>query len=293
MQTFLTHAALFVVSLIYAITYNIIKFVTPVHIPPLALTGFRIVGAAVLFAVFHRLFVREPITRREDWGRLLLCAFFGVVFNQICFVKGVSITTPINASVIMINTPVMVLLASAVLLGERLTRLKVLGVGLGAIGVFWLIGGMDFRLRAETVLGDLLILTNAASYGIYLVIVKPLLVRYRTVTVIQWVFLIGTVAIIPISWQGVQTIAWEGIPLFVWGSIAFIILGTTFLTYLLNGWALRRADSSLVGFYVYLQPILTTLIAIWLNTDTLTPGKVGAILLIFAGVYLVSRKAVK
>lgn len=288
MSLFLTHLALFSVALIYAVTYNIIKFVTPEHIDPLGLTTLRITGAALLFVLFHQTFVRERIRERKDFLRLALCALFGVVLNQVCFVKGVSITTPINASVIMILTPLMVLLASAVLLKERLTRNKILGIVLGAVGVFWMIGGADFRLEAETAMGDLLILTNAACYGLYLVLVKPLLVRYQAVTVIHWVFLFGSIGILPFGWPYVESVSWASVPLPVYGYATFIIVATTFLAYLLNGWALGKVHPSVVGFYVYLQPILATLIAIWIGTDVLTLQKITAAALIFAGVYAVS-----
>ncbi|MGF1532233.1 MAG: DMT family transporter [Bernardetiaceae bacterium] len=293
MKNFLTHAALGAVSLIYAATYNIVKFVTPDPIGPFALVVMRVVGAALLFSLFHAWFIREPIRDRKDFVRLGLCSFFGVILNQLCFIKGVSLTTPINASVIMILSPVMVLLASALLLKEPLTRLKLLGIALGAAGVFWIIGGGGVSFGRETAMGDLLILTNAASYGLYLVLVKPLLVKYHALTVIRWVFLLGIVGVVPVGGQSLAGLEISAVPAYAWQGAAFVVVATTFLAYLLNAWALRLVNPSVVGFYIYLQPILTTFIAIWLGTDTLTWSKIGAASLIFLGVYAVTRPTKK
>ena len=123
--------------------------------------------------------------------RLILCALFGVVTNQLMFFKGLSITSPINASIIMISTPILVLVLSAILIGEKITINKVTGILLGAIGSFIILGGKDFSFDSSNLKGDIFVLINACSYALYLVTVKPLMAKYHPITVIKWIFLFG------------------------------------------------------------------------------------------------------
>lgn len=292
MPQIFVHLALFVANLIYGANYGIAKQVMPDPLNPVAIIVMRITIAGGLFWLLHATTIKEPIPRK-DWGktfpRLAICAFFGVVSNQLLFFNGLYRTSPINASVIMVMTPVLVLLVSSILIKERITITKSIGILLGGLGAFLLIGGSRFEFDMNNVVGDLMIIANATSYAIYLVLVKPLMVKYHAMTIIKWVFLFGAVVIIPIGWQDVQAVDWGNMPLWAWMSLAFIIIGTTFLAYLLNAIALKHVTPSIVGAYIYLQPVLATIFAYAFYDDTLTWEKAGASLVVFTGVYLVNR----
>ncbi len=285
-----THFYLFAANLIYALSFTIAKDVVPHYIQPFGAIVIRVSVALVLFTAVQLLFIRESI-RRKDIPLLILCGLFGVAINQLLFFKGLSITTPINASLMMTTTPILILLLSGIFHDEKITWLKITGVLLGAIGaVLVIISGKEFTLGGGQTTGDMLILINAASYAVYLVIVKPLMKKYRPVTVITWVFLFGWLFVLPAGWQEFSAIDWQLFTPWLWAELSFIVIFTTFFAYLLNTLAMEHASPSVVGIYIYLQPALATIFALLLNRDEYPLIKIIATVFIFAGVYFVSAK---
>ncbi len=282
------HIALFLVSLIYAATFSIAKEVMPQYVKPMGLIGIRVWGAIILLWITHAIFVREKIRDKKDYLELLKCAVFGVAANMLLFFKGLAITTPINGAILMVTTPLFVGFFSFFILNEKATIIKVLGLILGLIGALLLLVGPKLSFSSSTLSGDLMVMINAIIYSYYLIIAKPLLHKYNPITVIKWTFFFGGILILPFSIPELNQVEWSSISTIIWYDILFLIAGATFLTYLLNGWALRNANSSLVGAYIYLQPILASIIAIILGKDELTWQKVFFGVLIFMGVYLVS-----
>lgn len=283
------HLALFLVAIIYASNYVVAKLVMPAYVLPFAFIIFRVVGATLLFWILHALTLREKVQKKSDYFRFAYCALFGVVINQLLFFKGLSLTSPINASIILTISPIVVLIAAAIILKEKITGLKVLGIILGAIGaVSIIILSNTSQVATGNAWGDTLVLINACSYSIYLVLVKPLMLRYKALTVVKWVFFFACFTVIPFGWSEMQLIDWQNLPLFAIGIIAFVIVAVTFGVYLLNAFALQYVNASIVGFYIYLQPVLTSLIAVSFGQDSLTWEKIAFSMLIFAGVYLVN-----
>ena len=227
---------------------------------------------------------------RSDLGKFALCGAFGVAINQLLFFKGLSLTSPIHASVLMVTTPILVMLLAAVLLKEKIRPVRWLGVALGALGAGLLISWGKETDKAASVLGDLCIITNAASYALYLVLVKPLMKHYHAISVSKWTFLFGLVLVLPFGLPQLQGVAWTEFPGWVWAAVAFIVLGVTVLAYLLNAWTLRHVSAGMVGSYVYLQPVCAMVIALTAGKDELTVAKVLFALLVFLGVYLAGRK---
>lgn len=287
-KIFRVHIALFLVSLIYAATFSIAKEVMPAYIKPMGLIGIRVWGAIILLWFTHAVFVREKIKEKKDYLELLKCAVFGVAANMLLFFKGLAITTPINGAILMVSTPLFVGFFSFFVLKEKATPVKIIGLMLGVSGALLLLVGPKLSFTSATLSGDVMVILNAIIYAYYLIIAKPLLHKYNPITVIKWTFLFGGILILPFSVPELQQVDWVIIPASIWYSIVFLIVGATFLTYLLNGWALRHANSSLVGAYIYLQPILASIIAVILGKDELTWQKVTFGLIIFMGVYLVS-----
>ena len=282
------HLAILGANLFYGANYTIAKFVMPEFLEPFAFIFLRVSGA-LLFFIFMQLFIPREKIESKDYLRLFFCGVFGVALNQLMFFKGLNLTVPINASMIMINTPILVMLLSAILLKEKMPWFKLVGLAFGLVGAFFMIGGKNFNFTSNTALGDSMVLVNAISYSVYLIIVKPLMVKYKPFTVIKWVFFFGFFPVLFFSYPELQDISFSNFTIKAWWSLGFVILGVTVGAYLLNIYGLSKVDPSVVGIYIYLQPILAIFFAwMFLGEIHLTFEKVIAGLLIFSGVYLVS-----
>lgn len=269
----------------------------PEYVGPSGLIFVRIAGALPLFWLL-RLTIREKVNT-SDLLRLAMCGLFGVTTNQLLFFNGLSLTSPVNASIIMTSTPVIVLVIANILIRERITKAKLFGICLGATGALTLIlsstgsqsGLSDWR-------GDLLVMGNAMSYSIYLVSVKPLMKKYHPITIVSWVFLFGFCFMAPFGWNQFSEIDWQALPTGVITGILYVILGTTFLAYLFNIYALRIVSPTVSASYIYIQPvvvmIVTWLVSLFTPTsdlrDPISWIKIASALLIFLGVYYVSKR---
>lgn len=283
------HLFLIAANLIYGANYGIAKLALDGWIPPFAFILIRVVLGLGMFMVFHRIAVREPVDRK-DWPLLALCGAFGVAANQLFFFQGLSMTSSIHASLIMITTPMLVLLIGRVAGKERITWRKALGIAIGGTGLAWLVQqGAASGEQNASVLGDLFVLINASAYGTYLVLVKPLMRKYHPITVTRWVFTFGAFIVVPVGIGQLPAIDWAHLPAAVWGSMAFVVIGTTFLAYLFNSFALRDVNPSVVSVYIYTQPVIAAAIAVAMGKDHLYAAKVLAACLIVLGVWLVSR----
>ena len=171
---------------------------------------------------------------------------------------------------------------------------KSLGILLGLVGASMLIlkgGGIDFSSNHQT--GNLFVFINASSYALYLVIVKPMMVKYHPITVMFFVFSFGLLYVIPFGFSNLVAVNWSIIPTTIYLEIAFVVICTTFIAYLFNSTALKQLSPSTVSIYIYLQPVLATLFAIFWGSDNLDKQKIISSILIFFGVYLVSVRSLK
>ena len=287
-KRFLAHLSLFTANLIYGINYTVAKDVMPDFIQPLGFIFIRVSGAGLLFWFFYRFLFYEKIDVKDIF-KLAMCGLFGVAINQMLFFEGLNLTTPINAAAIMVTNPIIVLIIGVLLSAEQITKRKLLGVLSGALGAFSLItyGGL-VDVNTDHLWGNIMVLLNATSYGIYLVLVKPLMKKYKPITVISWVFMLGFLFVFPFGWIEFRAINWLVIPSNILWSICFVVLGTTFMAYLLNIYSLKILNPSTVSSYIYLQPVLASIIALIVGSDQINFIKVAATLTIFLGVYLVS-----
>lgn len=281
--------ALFLVQLLYGLNYTFAKVIlSGGYIKPFGLTLLRIIGATVLFWLMSLFTKKEPIDKK-DYKLFFLAAVFGVATNMLLFLKGLELTTPIHASAIMTTTPIIILIASSFFLKEKVTPLKIFGVILGLIGALALtIYGKSSRPADNVILGNLFVLINAISYSIYIILIKKLTIKYHPFTFIKWLFLFGLVLVAPFGYKEVQQIEWQTFTPMVYFSVGFVIIGATFATYVLNPLALTKLKASTVGIFIYLQPVIAGVFAVFMAVDTINYVKVLAMLLIFAGVYLVS-----
>ena len=282
--------ALLLVQLFYGVTFTFANDVIDGgYMQPYGFILFRVSLATVLFWLFSIWTPSEKIDR-EDFSKFMLAALFGVALNMLAFFKGLQFTTPINGSVIMVTTPIIVLMLSAIIFGERITKVKVAGILAGLSGALILsIYNRSMGLGDNVLLGNFLILVNAASYSYYLILVKKLTNKYHPYTFIKWLFLFGTVFVLPFGCSELVAVNWSSFTPYIWFSSLFVVVGATFATYLLNPIALRSLSATTVSTFVYIQPIIAGIFAIMMGSDSLSTVKILAAGLIFLGVYLVSK----
>jgi drug/metabolite transporter (DMT)-like permease len=200
-------------------------------------------------------------------------------------------TSPISASVLMVTTPMLVLILSAIILKEKLKKLKIIGIVLGLIGTFVLITYQkDSVVKDQEMIGNFLVFVNALSYGYYLILVKKLMEKYNPFTFVKWIYTIGFLMVLPFGYNEFKQVEWSSMSNIILFDIFFIVVFSTFLTYLLNLISMKRLSPTAVSVFIYLQPLFATIFAISLGKDQLNTIKILSATLIFAGVYLVIRK---
>jgi drug/metabolite transporter (DMT)-like permease len=290
------HLALLGANIIYGANYIIAKGIMPNKIGPSSFVFLRILGAGILFWIIKS-FIKEKIDKK-DFLRLIFCGLLGVAANQLLFFHGLNLTSPIDASIIITSIPVLVVIFSFFILKEKITTNKLLGISIGSLGAILLIWYGNKSGGTSSLLGNLFIFINACSYALYLVLVKPLMKKYNPLTVISWVFLFGFVFMFPIGIQDFLTTDFAAFTMNTYLTIAYVVIGTTFLAYLFNIYALSKVSPSVTGSYVYLQPavsfIMVTIYAYFLNqteyAQDINSIKLVSCLLVVIGVYLISKK---
>lgn len=278
-------------STIYGVNHTIAKELMPAYIEPFGFILLRVIGAAILFWLIGFWGPKEKIAP-GDWPRIIGCAIFGMAINMLVFFKGLSLTTPINSSVIMTISPILVLVMAALLIHERITWLKTAGIITGLAGALALVFfSTQPTLNAPNIpLGNIFVIINALSYGIYLILVKPLTAKYHSFTLMKWLFLIGVFINFPFTITEFSQVQWTSIPVTALWKFGFVVVATTFLTYLLNIFALKELSASGLSAFIYLQPLVAIAYAIGTGADSLNLVKITAGILVFTGVYMVTKK---
>lgn len=284
------HIALFMVQVMFG-TWPIVGKIALRALPPTALVAFRVAGAALCFLILQRIMGRVTIISRKDFARLALYSFLGVVLNQLLFVKGLSYTTVINATLLGTTIPIFTLVVCLALGLDSLSLLRIFGIVLAAAGVVYLVDPLRADFSANTTLGNILIVANSFSYGAYIAISKDMLKRYGALTVITWIFVFGSFMTLPFgAWSFAESSAVQGAGAIIWLAVLYIILVPTVGAYYLNAWALQRVAPSTVAVYIYLQPLIAFILAPVILDEPLNSRTWIAALLIFAGVAIVSRR---
>jgi drug/metabolite transporter (DMT)-like permease len=281
------HLALVAVQILFG-TWPIVGKIALRALPSTALVAFRVCGATIAFLILQHTTARAQKIHKEDYARLALYSLLGVVLNQLLFVKGLSLTTVVSATLLGTTIPVFTLLVSIALGYDRVSWRKACGILLAAAGVVYLIDPMHADYAHSTTVGNLLLVANSISYGAYIAISKDLLKRYGALTVITWIFIFGSVATIPF---GAFTLAAEPaahIGLGVWLAVIYIILFPTVGAYYLNAWALQRVAPSTVATYIYLQPLIAFAFAPLILGEQWNSRTWVACALIFTGVAVVT-----
>ena len=281
------HLAAIGANIIFGINYVVAKGIMPDYLAPRAVIFLRVTGAMAIFWAISLIMPKQAVAK-HDLLKMFIAAIFGVAINQILFFEGLNLTTPINASVIMVGVPILVLFFAHFIIKERITKNKMIGIVLGFSGSVFLIiqaGNASFQ---GSQLGNLLVFTNAASYALFLVLIKPLMIKYHPLTVMKWVFTFGFVLVTPFTLHLVLIADFRIIPTNIWLSIGFVVLFTTVIAYFLNNFSLKVISPTVNSAYIYFQPFLATFVAISFGKDVLTWPEIVAALLIFTGVYFVN-----
>ena len=283
--------AVTIATIIYGLNYSIAKEVMPTYVKPFGFILIRVIGATTIFWVLG-LFIKSQKIEKSDYKKLLLAAIFGISLNMLSFFKGLSLTTPISASVIMVTSPIMVLIFSSILIRKAIGKLRVLGIIIGLIGTVLLItyGNSSNNSGTNSNWGNFLIFVNATSYGLYLVISKSLIHKYHPITLVKWLYLIGLIFVLPFGYRDFTEISWQDMPINIYWNIGFVIVFTSCVTYLFNLYGLSKLKPTTVSVFIYLQPDIATIYALIIGSDSLNLIKVGATILIFCGVYLVTKQ---
>lgn len=292
-ETTKAHFALLGTNLFFAINFTAIKYIiNGGFAKPFALNLVRVGVSALLLWLLYFLKPAKTLIRRKDVGRFVMCALMGVAINQLLFVKGLSLTYSIHASLLMLSTPILITIIAAWILKERLNAAKIIGLLAGIGGAVILVTSKENTGNPKAVFwGDIMILLNAIAYTIYFILVKPLMKTYEPVAIIRMVFTIGFFMMLPFCWQEFTEVNWYAYTPIVWLNLAIIVLPGTFLAYLFNVYGIKILGAATAGNYIYSQPFFAAAIAIFFLGEMISPGKILAAVLIFTGVYLTNKTA--
>lgn len=281
--------------MIYGANYLIAKGIMPEKIGPSAFVFIRLIFGTLLFWLI-KFFIKEKV-KRIDLFRLAFCGMLGAAANQLLFFNGLNLTSPIDASIIITSVPVIVLVFSVILLKEKITTNKVLGIMIGGLGAILLITYGNNSGGTSSTFGNLLIFLNTCCYGLYLVIVKPLMKKYHPITIISWVFLFGFFFMFPFGISDFISTKFSGFDMNTYLVIGFVVIFTTFFAYLFNIYALKYVSPTVNSSYVYVQPavsfIMVSIYAYVLMHEEYAQDinliKILSCVLVVSGVYLISR----
>ena len=282
------HVALMAVQLFFG-SAAVLGKVALQTFPPLAIVGFRVFGGALAFYILQRVRGSLELEKRAHYFYFALFSLFGVILNQLLFFKGLSLTTATNTSLLAVMIPVFAFTISAFIGNDKFSWRKIIGIALAACGVIYLVDPTKASFSSATTQGDILVILNSLSYGTYIAISKRLISRYGAVKSIAWMFLFASVVNIPIGVFSLQTVALGEVSGAAWMAILAIVIFPTILAYFWNTWALARVEPSVVAVYTYLQPLIGTCLAIFLLGEQCSSRIFLAMILIFIGVFLVTR----
>lgn len=282
---------------LFALTANILwGLMAPVgksaltEFSPLSVTTFRMVGAAACFWLLSLFCKREQVDHR-DMLRIFFAALFALVFNQGVYIFGLSMTSPIDASIVTTTLPIVTMIVAAIYLKEPITNKKVLGIFVGAMGALILIMSSQSTGKGSngSIAGDLLCLVAQISFSVYLTVFKGLSQKYSPITLNKWMFVYASMCYIPFSYHDVAAIRWTAVSATALWQIGYVVVGGSFLAYICIMTAQRLLRPTVVSMYNYMQPIVASIVTVVIGMAAFNLEKGIAIALVFLGVYIVTQ----
>ena len=286
------HIALFVVQLMFGSAPILGKFALEAF-PSFAIVGFRVGGGALAFYILQRMSGGLRLDKRFHYLYFALFAVFGIILNQLFFIHGLSLTSATNTSLLAVTIPILAIIVSALVGNDTLSWRKILGIIIAALGVIYLIDPSKASFSSTTTQGDILVILNSLSYAVYLAISKKLITQYGALKSIAWLFIFGSIVNVPLGLYSLQSVELAEVSMKAWIALAAVVIFPTILAYYWNTWALARVEPSIVAVYIYLQPLIGTFLAITILGEDWSLRIFVAMALIFAGVFLVTRKPKK
>lgn len=256
----------------------------------LTMVSFRVLGGCILFWLTS-FFVKKEQVPMKDKLMFIGAAIFGLVTNQCCYTIGLSITSPINASIVTTSMPIFAMILAAIILKEPITGKKALGVLMGCSGALILIltSAAHTSDKVGDIRGDLLCLAAQFSFALYLSLFNPLIRRYSVFTTNKWMFLWGTLLVIPFTFSHVQQVVSQPIPASSWWEAAYVVVCGTYLGYILTMIGQKTLRPTVVSVYNYVQPIVSVVVSVLTGLGILKPSHALAVILVFTGVWLVTK----
>ena len=269
-----------------------VKQISPVLVPAIALTAIRVGSVCILFWIMYLMHPIKTGFKKNDYWRLLLCGIAGITFNQTFSIKGMSLTSPIHASLLVLTTPITISLLAAWFLKEKWNVFKIMGLCLGISGGAVLVFSRDLsdHSSGEQSLGDLFIIMGAVSYSSYIILVKPLMAKYSAMHILQWIFLFGACISVPFGWNDVTNIQWHLFSITNWFCLTYVVIGATFFAYQLMNYGIKKLGASVTGSFIYTQPFFTTIASVLIFEEQINFSKILAAVMIIAGVFLTNFK---
>jgi len=293
-NTIAAHIAVLCANLLFGINFSMVKIISPTLIAPAALNLVRVLVTVSLFWIMFLFKPSGVKIEKTDLKRFLLCALTGVTINQLLFIKGLTLSTPIHGALLILATPVFILILSLIIRTESASYEKIFGLILAIMGAGVLILARGESAIGENILlGDILITINAISYAVYFLMAKPLMMKYGPLFVIRWVFSFGLLMMLPFCWNDFINTHWEGFNFKAWTALAFVVLGATFFAYLFTAYALHRLSPAATGSYIYVQPVFSAIISVIFLNEEPALYKLLAAALIFTGVFLINKKQLR
>ena len=290
MNVTIGHICMFLACAIWGLMAPLGKDAMTHGVGGLEMVTFRVVGGAVCFWIAS-LFVKQEKVRHKDMLLFFFAAMLSIVLNQCCYTIGLSITSPVNASIMTTMMPIITMILAALFLKEPITGKKVMGVFCGAVGAFLLIttGARVASGNGGALLGDLLCLSAQLCFAIYLTVFKHLIQRYTVITCMKWMITYAAIVIMPISFSRMQQLPWADIPAKTWWETAFVVVGGTFLAYIFMMQGQKILRPTVVAMYNYVQPIIACIVSVAIGLGVFGLWQALAVVLVFFGVWLVTQ----
>ena len=286
------HILILTANILFGISMPIFKYLLTSNVPPKVITIMRASFACMMFWLVSFFMPKEKVLLK-DLVILFVCALCGVGINQWLFVVGLKSSSPVNASIIATTVPIFVLLLAAIILKETITTKKSFGVFMGVSGGLLLVFSSTHTANStNSFRGDILIVINNLMYSVYLVLSKPLSLRYSSVTIMKWMFLFSTLTLAPFCFKYIQCVptfhkeTFNKTELY---ALLYLLFGATFLAFMFIPMALKHIRPTTVSMYNYVQPIIASVIAILIGQDIFSLQKLLSAVFVFTGVYLVTQ----
>jgi len=286
------HLAVLLTNIFFGANFSAVQYIAQRGVPAFGLNVIRVGVSSILFWLLIFFIQQRKWIKREHIPRFLLCAITGVVINQLLFIKGLTLTLSIHASLLILITPIFITFIAAWIGREALNIFKITGLILGICGAIILVLQKESSGPGSNImLGNILVILNAISYAFYFVLVKPLMKEYHSFEVIRWLFTLGFCFMLPIGWSEFSSIPWKALSVKDYVILSSIVFFATFLAYLFNLYGISKLGASITGAYIYTQPIFATIIAVFVMNEQLTIQKLIAAALIVSGVLMVNKRS--